>query len=246
MLHYHLPIGDQKMPLHANDSGTETHQPKKGLHRVAVWDAPTRIFHWSLVILVALSFTTGMMGGVMMLYHERSGVAILVLIGFRLIWGFIGGAHARFVGFVQGPRAVAAYMSGLFRSDSKPYLGHNPLGGWSILAMLGALSLQVGTGLFSNDDILTEGPLFRWVSKETSDLLTQVHLVNQNIVIGLISIHIVAVGFYLIKKHENLVLPMITGYKQWHETVDTSQGSVVKGAVLLVVLAVAAYIFLYR
>lgn len=234
------------MPLHANDSGTESDQPKKCLHHVAVWDAPTRIFHWSLVILVTVSFTTGMMGGVMMQYHERSGVAILVLIVFRFIWGFIGGAHARFAGFVRGPGEVAAYMRGLFRSNSKPYLGHNPLGGWSILAMLVVLSLQVATGLFANDDILTEGPLFQWVSKETSDLLTQLHLVNRNILIGLISIHIVAVGFYLIKKHENLVLPMITGYKQWHETVDVSQGSVVKGAVLLVVLAVAAYFFLYR
>jgi cytochrome b len=239
-------MGSQKMTPRTNDSKTETDQPEKVLHRVAVWDIPTRIFHWSLVVLVTVSFVTGMMGGTMMQVHERSGVAILVLVVFRLIWGFAGGAHARFTGFVRGPREIAAYLRDLFRSNSKSYLGHNPLGGWSILAMLGVLSIQVGTGLFANDDILTEGPLFQWVSKSTSDWLTRIHLVNQNILIGLITVHIAAIGFYLVKKHENLVRPMITGYKKWPEAVDAPQGSVVRAAVLLIVLAAAAYFFLYQ
>ena len=153
-----------------------------------------------------------------MQYHKWSGFAILVLILFRLIWGFVGSGESRFVTFVKGPFAVVRYAMSLLRRDSPHYLGHNPLGGWSIIAMLFALLVQAATGLFANDDIATEGPLYDWVSKATSDALTRIHRLNQEVIIALLSIHLLAVIFYFFYKRENLVKPMITGVKQWSGT----------------------------
>lgn len=185
---------------------------------VLVWDLPTRLFHWLLVVLVIISFVTGNIGGNAMQYHEWSGLTILALLLFRLVWGFIGSRESRFVSFVRGPSAVVRYATTLLRSNSTHFLGHNPLGGWSIIAMLLALLVQAATGLFANDDIITEGPLFGWVSKATSDGLTRVHKLNQQVIIALVCIHALAVLFYLFYKRENLVKPMLTGVKEWSGT----------------------------
>jgi cytochrome b len=111
--------------------------------------------------------------------------------------------------------------------------------------MLTALFVQAGTGRFANDDILTEGPLFHLVSKDTSDWLTRIHLINQNILVGLVLLHIGAVVFYLVVKRENLILPMVTGHKQWHEAVDSAGGSPAKAFVLAAILAVVVYFVIY-
>jgi cytochrome b len=183
-----------------------------------VWDLPTRLFHWLLVIFVIISFATGKIGGNAMQYHKWSGFTILVLILFRLIWGFVGSGESRFVTFVKSPSAVVRYAVALPRKDSPRYFGHNPLGGWSIIAMLFALLLQAATGLFANDDIATEGPLYKWVSKAASDSITRIHRLNQKVIIALVSVHVLAVLFYFFYKRENLLKPMITGVKQWSGT----------------------------
>ncbi len=182
---------------------------------VRVWDVPTRLFHWLLVIFVVSSYVTGKIGGNAMQYHEWSGLTILTLLLFRLVWGFVGSRESRFMTFIQGPPAVVRYASTLLRHDSTHYLGHNPLGGWSIIALLFTLLVQAATGLFANDDIVSEGPLFDWVSKATSDWLTRIHKLNQELIVVLVSIHVLAVLFYFFYKRQNLVKPMITGFKQW-------------------------------
>ena len=182
---------------------------------ITVWDFPTRLFHWLLVFLVAVSFTTGIVGGNAMMYHEYSGFAILVLLVFRIVWGFVGSPASRFSDFVKGPSVVWRYAVGLFRGDSDRCLGHNPMGGWSVLALLLALSIQAVTGLFANDDIITEGPLYMWVSKPVSDWLTRVHRINRFLVVALVATHLSAVLYYLLGKGENLIKPMITGKKRW-------------------------------
>ena len=182
---------------------------------IPVWDLPSRLFHWLLVILVAVSFTTGNIGGNAMQYHGWSGFAILILLVFRITWGFVGSRTSRFSDFVKGPAAVWRYANALVRGNSECYLGHNPLGGWSVLAMLLALLIQAATGLFANDDIITAGPLYLWVSKPVSDWLTGVHRLNRYLVIVLAATHVFAVLFYLLVKHENLIRPMITGIKHW-------------------------------
>jgi len=182
---------------------------------IPVWDLPIRLFHWLLVILVAVSLTTGNIGGNAMQYHEWSGFAILILLVFRITWGFVGSRTARFSDFVKGPAAVWRYAHALVRGHSASYLGHNPLGAWSVLAMLLTLLVQAATGLFANDDIITAGPLYLWVSKPVSDWLTGVHRLNRYLVLVLVATHVSAVLFYLLVKHENLIKPMITGIKHW-------------------------------
>jgi cytochrome b len=180
-----------------------------------------------------------------MKYHEWSGFAILVLVGFRLVWGFIGGQQSRFSTFVKGPSTVIHYASSIMTKNSTPYIGHNPLGGWSIIAMLTSLLIQAGTGLFANDDILTEGPLYDLVSKKTSDWLTGIHHLNQKVLMVLVVIHICAVIFYLIAKRENLLKPMINGNKLWHQPLDSSWGNPVMALIIVAVAAVVAYVIIY-
>jgi cytochrome b len=193
----------------------DTDQSPQGVGPVLVWDLPTRLFHWLLVVLVASSFATGKAGGNWMLYHEQCGEAILALLIFRVLWGFIGSTPSRFRTYLAGPATVFRYARTLLRRDSGRHLSHNPLGGWSVMAMLLALTLQAGTGLFANDDIATEGPLYKWVSKATSDRLTSLHHFNHDVIIVLIAVHVAAVLFHLIYKQENLITPMITGMKSW-------------------------------
>lgn len=178
-----------------------------------VWDLPVRLFHWVLVGLIATSLITAEIGGNAMQYHQWSGMSILTLVLFRLLWGFLGSTRARFSDFVRGPRAAFAYASGLLRGGAAFYPGHNPLGGWMVLALLASLLVQTGTGLFANDDVMIEGPLARHISKETSDWLTGIHHVNFAVLLVLIALHVAATLFYLLVKRDNLVLPLITGRK---------------------------------
>jgi cytochrome b len=191
-------------------------------HWIRVWDLPTRLFHWLLVIFVVTSFTTGMVGGNWMSYHLKSGFIILTLLIFRLIWGFWGGRYSRFASFARGPVAVMRYAKALLRKDAPKFLGHNPMGGWSVMAMVAALLVQAGTGLFANDDIATQGPLFGWVSKATSDWLTGIHLFNKGVILFLLALHLSAVLFYLLIRHDNLIAPMITGLRPWRADAPSS------------------------
>jgi len=228
----------------SNYQATRENREEK-MYSIRVWDIPTRVFHWLLFGLVIFSFITGKIGVTIMKYHEWSGFAILVLVGFRLVWGFIGGQQSRFSTFVKGPAAVIRYAFSLLSKDSKRHIGHNPLGGWSILAMLVSLLIQVGTGLFANDDILTEGPLFALVSKQTSDWLTGIHHLNQKILLALAVIHLGAVIFYLIVKRDNLIKPMITGIKTWHQPHHCTWGNPLIAFILTAVAAAAAYVVIY-
>jgi cytochrome b len=230
-----------------NSSGSQAAQKadEKRLYPIRVWDLPTRLFHWLLVGLVVCSFITGKIGGITMQYHEWSGFALLVLVVFRLVWGFIGGQLSRFSSFVKGPLNVIHYALSLLKKDSVQHIGHNPLGGWSILAMLTSLLIQAGTGLFANDDILTEGPLYNLVSKKTSDWLTGIHYVNQQVLLFLIATHISAILFHLIVKRENLVKPMITGTMLGHRKIDFTWGNPAAAISILAVIAAAGYLIVY-
>ncbi|MBL6690206.1 MAG: cytochrome b/b6 domain-containing protein [Pseudomonadales bacterium] len=178
-----------------------------------VWDLPLRLFHWSLVILVAISIYTGENGGFNeMDYHMLSGYAILALVLFRVIWGFVGSEHARFSDFVR-PSAIVAYSRSLLskdiQEDKRP--GHNPLGALSVLAFLVVLLVQAGTGLFANDDIFLEGPLTHLVEDEMSDDLTTVHHFAAKVLYVLVFLHLAAILFYQFVRKEPLLLAMITG-----------------------------------
>ncbi len=185
---------------------------KNHLQNIKVWDLPTRLFHWTLVALLITQWLTAEASSTMD-WHVRGGYAVLMLVLFRLIWGFVGSDTARFRDFVRGPGAALKYARSLLRGETPHYLGHNPLGAWSIIALLLLLLIQAGTGLFANDDIMTEGPLYAWVSKGTSDWLTTIHKLNFNLLLLVIAVHLSAVLFYLLVKGENLIHPMLSGCK---------------------------------
>ncbi len=205
---------------------------------VKVWDLPLRLFHWLLVGLVITLWYTGETGE--MLWHERCAYALLTLVLFRLLWGVLGSDTARFSQFVRGPAAVLAYLRESDSTTAQPTLGHNPLGAWSVLALLGLLLLQVGTGLFANDDIATEGPWFAWVSYAQSNWLTYLHKVNFQGLLALISLHVSAIIFYRLHQQENLVQPMLTGYKHLPADLNVTPPRLAPGWLALLLLLVAA------
>jgi cytochrome b len=184
---------------------------KDALRAVYVWDLPVRLFHWSLVLLVIASWASRELD--YMEVHRWSGYAILTLVAFRIGWGFVGTRHARFADFVRTPRAMRAYMADTLAGRKAGFLGHNPAGGWSVIALLACLLVQAVTGLFVTDEVLFDGPFFRAVSEETAHRLKQLHGINFNVLLILIGLHLAAIAFYRIAKGENLVRPMVTGTK---------------------------------
>lgn len=178
-----------------------------------IWDPTVRIFHWLLVMLVAFSWWSGEQHD--MERHRLSGYAILALLGFRVFWGFAGPRTARFGSFVRGPRAVLTYMRLLGSRSGHAADGHNPLGGWSVVAMIAVLLTMVVAGLFAVDvDGLESGPLADYVSFETGRSAADLHETVFNVVLALIALHVVAIVFYLGWKRQNLVRAMITGSRR--------------------------------
>ncbi len=202
-----------------------------------VWDLPVRLFHWLLVALLVSQVVTVNIGGNAMDYHMLGGYAVLALVVFRIAWGFAGSRHARFADFLRGPAAVLAYARALFGPGYSPHAGHNPLGGWSVMLMLGSLLVQAGTGLFADDDIMTAGPLARHVSGDTVSLLTKIHAINAWVLAALIALHLAAVLFYWLVKRENLIAPMIHGCKTLPADRPAAQGPGLWRAALILALS---------
>lgn len=178
-----------------------------------VWDLPTRLFHWLLVALIAVQYTSGEFGWPSMQWHYRCGYATLALIFFRFLWGVFGSQTSRFGDFVRGPRALLRYIAALRRGEVTPASGHNPLGGWSIVLMLASVALQATSGLFASDDISEDGPLVARVSDATVALMTRIHLWNRYVLLALIVLHLCAIGAYALRG-TNLVAPMWSGRAQ--------------------------------
>ena len=177
----------------------------------AAWDLSTRAFHWLLAVLVVFSFTTGKIGGPWLEWHMRSGYAILALLLFRLGWGLVGSRNARFVEFVRGPHAAATYLREIIAGRVPAAAGHNPVGGWMVVAMLALLALQAATGLFANDESSHEGPLAKMVSNAVVDRMSVIHQYNQWLVVAAASFHVAAILVYQWVLKVNLIRPMISG-----------------------------------
>ena len=179
------------------------------MNRQRVWDLPIRLFHWLLVASIAFAYVSGTLGGNLIDWHGRAGFFIVGLVVFRIVWGFIGTPTARFSTFVRGPAAIRAYLRGEWRG-----LGHNPIGALSVLGLLALVAAQATTGLFTNDDIAYQGPLADLVGKDQSDRFHSLHAWLQNGLLALVVLHVGAIAFYLRVKKENLVKPMITGWRE--------------------------------
>lgn len=179
---------------------------------VKVWDAPTRLFHWSLVTLIAGAWFTAENGWID--WHFRCGYAILALLLFRLVWGFVGSDTARFARFVKSPVAALAHLAHITKREPDTEIGHNAAGGLMVLAMLALILVQVGLGLFSTDGIFTDGPLAYLVGPDLSDRITGWHEFNFNLILAAVVLHVAAILTYAVLKRHDLVRPMVTGLKK--------------------------------
>ena len=183
-------------------------QPVEG----PVWDLFIRSFHWALAVAVIAGWLLGKFGPLQMTLHFWAGYATGGLILARLVWGVIGSPNARFVNFLRGPGAILAYARTLPRREAAQARGHNPLGGLSVVALLGVLAAQVATGLIIDpDDYINVGPLAEYVGSDWNRWALRWHHRLGLVLAILIGLHIAAILFYRFWKREDLVTPMITG-----------------------------------
>lgn len=201
--------------------------------RVRVWDLPTRIVHWAIAGLVAFSWWSAKSDHLP--WHRLSGDLILALLLFRLVWGVLGSQTARFSSFVRGPAGILRYLRGAGFAGP----GHNPLGALSVVALITALCVQVGLGLFAVDeDGLEPGPLSKMVDFDTGRAIAKLHHLTFNLLLALVAIHLAAIVIYELRR-KRLVLPMITGHGD-AETSETPPRFAAPWLAVVVALCVAA------
>jgi len=181
------------------------------MRKVVIWDAPTRLFHWLTAVLVAAAYATWRFDR--MDWHVWIGYALLALVIFRLLWGFLGSETARFAAFLASPRAAFAHLAHIFRREPDHQRGHNPAGGWMVLALLALLLGEALSGLYVNNDVVVEGPLTELVPAPISNLIDALHTYLWWILLAAVTLHVLAVAVYRMAKGQNLVLPMVTGRK---------------------------------
>lgn len=209
--------------------------------RIRLWDLPLRLFHWSLVVLLAALWWTAENDRTEL--HEKLGYVTLGLLVFRLYWGLFGSSTARFSQFVKGPRVIAEYL----RGESPASVGHNPLGALSVLLLLGLMIVEVGIGLFTQDvDGIEAGSLAQYISYETADLAREWHEFLFNVILGVVALHVLAILFYLVVKRDNLVGPMITGRKRFDEAVESPRMASLANALVGILLSAAIAWFLSK
>lgn len=197
--------------------------------RRLVWDWPTRVAHWAIVALVVVSWRTAEAGE--MALHRWSGLALAGVLVFRVYWGFAGSPSARFSSWLHGPRALAAYLRELPSRRHQPHAGHNPLGVFSVVAMLALLVAQVGLGLFAVDvNGIESGPLARHVDFDAGRAAARLHARMFDALVWLIGLHLAAILFYALWKRADLVGPMVTGRRRAGPGAET--GEDIRGAPL--------------
>ena len=205
---------------------------------VRIWDLPTRVFHWMLALCIVGLFITANIGGNAMVWHFRMGLTVLTLLLFRLVWGLVGGYWSRFATFIYSPRSIINYLKG--RGKPEHSVGHTPAGAGSVFALLAVLLAQVGSGLISDDEIASAGPLVRFVSSAVTNLATNYHKnIGKWIILGLVILHIAAIVFYLWRK-QNLIKPMLHGNKELLVAVPASTDNAGSRIMALVIFSICA------
>ncbi len=206
---------------------------------VRVWDAPTRLFHWLIAVLVAAAYATWRLNW--MFWHARVGEALLALLIFRLLWGFFGSETARFSRFVASPRTAARYLSHWLRPEPDRQVGHNPVGGWMILILLFLLLAETLTGLYVANDVADVGPLTEVTPAPVANAIEALHAIFWDILLAAIALHVLAILAYAVAKGQNLLRPMITGVKLLPQSSPAPRiASHARAALLLAVGAAAA------
>jgi cytochrome b len=207
---------------------------------VPVWDPPTRIFHWALVIAFVVSYATGGEKGSWFVAHTVSGYVVALLLLFRLVWGFVGSAHSRFSDFIYSLGSVGAYVRRLVRLEPPKFVGHNPLGGWMVVLLLVVLVANVITGLFSGEEHGPGGLFLPLIAAAGEEGLGEAHAVLANVIVALACLHILGVATDWLLTRENLLRAMITGEKMLDEESASKEQRPVSGWRALVVTALVA------
>ena len=179
-------------------------------NQVYVWDMFVRLFHWTLVA----AFTIAYLVEEPLTVHVWAGYIVGILVLARVIWGFLGPAHARFSDFAYSPVVALAYLRDMIASRAKRYLGHSPGGAVMVFALLVFLAATVVTGLIVYGGEQQAGPLAGMFSKDTGEAVEEAHELFANITLALVFFHLVGVALASFGHHENLVRAMITGYKR--------------------------------
>lgn len=191
----------------------ETELPP-GVQRLRIWDPLLRAYHWLLALAVSAAWVIGQVGPDRMTVHFWFGYGVTALLLFRLVWGLAGPRPARFITFVKGPRAVFGYARGFLSREPSHWEGHNPMGAVSAVAMLAVLAMQVVTGMMSeSENFIDEGPLADWVSSATRKTAEGLHDLGATLLLLLVILHVAVVLWYRFWKREDLIMPMITGWK---------------------------------
>jgi len=208
--------------------------------QIRIWDLPTRVFHWVLALAIAGLIITGEVGGEAMVWHFRLGYLVGSLLIFRLIWGFVGGFWSRWQQLTCSPKSLRHFLTA--KDTQSTYLGHSPTGSLSVLVILLFLAFQVGSGLFSDDEISNAGPLTHLVSEKTIHWATYWHTeIGKVVILLLIALHVLAIAWYFHKKKENLLRPMLTGNKERPEDGPQSNDRPIDWLKALFALAISAY-----
>jgi cytochrome b len=195
--------------MNANDADPAV--PRKRLRPVLVWDVPTRLFHWLIVVLVAAAYLTERLDW--MDWHARAGEAVLALVLFRLLWGCFGSETARFRSFLASPAAAVDHLRHIFRREPDMQAGHNPAGGWMVMLLLALLLGETLTGLYVNNDVADTGPLTQWVPAWIANAITALHTILWDALVAAVAMHLLAIALYAAAKGHNLLRPMLTGRK---------------------------------
>ena len=201
-----------------------------------VWDLPLRFFHWLLVCAVIGAVITSKNG--MMFWHEKMGLTVLGLLGFRIVWGFVGTHHARFSNFVVRPQQVMTYLKLRLSGNKDYYPGHAPTGAYATLIIIAILLTMASLGTMANDDILYEGPLAAYVGDFSGDA-RRYHYIVEKIVYAVIGLHLIAMIIYRLFFKIRLVPAMIHGGKDANQSCP-SMSHQIGGVVLLIVMIAAA------
>ncbi|WP_454916486.1 cytochrome b/b6 domain-containing protein [Xanthobacter sediminis] len=224
----------------AQPAAAESDADKSNWRWIKVWDAPTRLFHWALVALVATSYVTARNGWID--WHFYAGYAILTLVAFRILWGLAGSETSRFSAFVRAPGAVFSHLRHVLKRKPEPEAGHNAAGAYMVLALLALLLFQAVSGLFSNDGLFTGGPLSGLVSGAVSDRITVLHGFSFDLILVAVALHVAAIVAYAVLLRQDLVRPMVTGWKKLPASIAAPRLAPLPLALVLLA-AVAALVF---
>jgi cytochrome b len=180
-------------------------------HKIIVWDGPTRLFHWVIVMLVVAAYVTWRLNW--MDWHAKAGYALLTAVLFRILWGFFGSESARFSRFLASPRAAARHLVHAFRRDQDRQAGHNPAGGWMVLLLLALLLGEPLTGVYVANDVADEGPWTELMPASVANAITALHRIFWDALLAAVALHLLAILIYTAVTRHNLVRPMLTGWK---------------------------------